>query len=94
MTRPIFEIDDLPPEPAARQDAEKLVDTMAWSAELKRIIAEFKGGDDDPLNEGEVRDLVKIIHAKIELLEGLITEEEYNERLDVKDEQAEALEES
>ncbi len=83
MTKPVFEIDDLPPEPVARPDAEKLADTMAWGAELRRIIAEFKDGDEDPLNEGEVRDLVKIIHAKIELLEGLITEEEYNERLNV-----------
>jgi hypothetical protein len=81
MTRPIFEIDDLPSEPAAKPDAEKLVDTMAWGAELKRIIDEFKDGDEGTLNEGEIRDLVKIIHAKIDLLEGLITEEEYYERL-------------
>jgi hypothetical protein len=81
MTRHIFEIDDLPPEPAANPDAEKLVDTMAWGAELKRIIAEFKDGDKGPLNEGEVLDLLKIIHAKIDLLEGLITEEGYYGRL-------------
>ncbi len=81
MTKPIFEIDDLPPEPVAKADAEKLVDTIAWGAELKSIIAEFKDGDEGPLNEGELRDLVKIIQAKIELLEGLITEEGYYGRL-------------
>ncbi len=56
---------------------------MAWGKELRRIIAEFKDGDEGPLNEDEIRDLVKIIQAKIELLEGLITEEEYDERLNV-----------
>jgi hypothetical protein len=81
MTKPIFEIDDLPSEPVARPDAEKLVDTMAWGKELRCIIAEFKDGDEVPLNEGAVRDLAKIIQAKIELLEGLITEEEYYGRL-------------
>lgn len=81
MTRPIFEIDDLPSEPIARPDAEKLVDTMAWGKELRCIIAEFKDGAEGPLNEGEVRDILKIIRAKIELLEGLITEEEYYGRL-------------
>ncbi len=83
MTRPVFEIDDLPPEPVARPDAEKLADTMAWGKELRRIIAEFKDGAEGPLNEGEIRDLVKIIQVKIELLEGLITEDEYDERLNV-----------
>lgn len=81
MTKPIFEIDDLPSEPVAKPDAEKLVDTMAWGKELRCIIAEFKDGDEGPLNEGAVRDLAKIIQAKIELLEGLITEEEYYGRL-------------
>jgi hypothetical protein len=83
MTKPVFEMDDLPPEPVARPDAEKLADNMAWGKELRYIIVEFKDGDDGPLNEDEIRDLVKIIQAKIELLEGLITEEEYDERLNV-----------
>jgi hypothetical protein len=83
MTKPVFEMDDLPSEPVARPDAEKLADTMAWGKELRRIIAEFKDGDEGPLNEDEIRDLVEIIQVKIELLEGLITEEEYDERLNV-----------
>ncbi len=81
MTKPVFEMDDLPSEPVARPDAEKLVDTMAWGKELRCIIAEFKDCDEGPLNEDEVGDLMKILRAKIELLEELITEEEYYGRL-------------
>ncbi len=83
MSKPIFETDDLPPEPIAEPNEEKLKDTMAWGTELRHIIDEFKDSDEGHLNETEVSDLVNIIRAKIELLEGLITEKEYNKRLNV-----------
>ena len=42
----------------------------------------FSKGEKDPLDGGEVEDLVKIIHAQLDFLNGNITEREYNKLLD------------
>jgi hypothetical protein len=52
-----------------------------WIEQLQPIIDEFKDGSDEPLDGDEVDSLVKILKAKINLNEGNITEEEYNEIL-------------
>ncbi len=57
---------------------------MGWlKMTLSDIIEEYKGGDDieEPLDGDDVDDLVKIIKAKINLHEGNITQEEYDEIL-------------
>ena len=57
----------------------------SWIEQLMPIINEYKDGAvDEPLDGGEVEDLCIIIQAKINLLEGNITDEEYNEILDNK----------
>ena len=60
----------------------------SWIKQLLPIIEEYRGGavsfannENEPLDGDEVDDLVKIIKAKINLHEGNITEEEYNEIL-------------
>jgi hypothetical protein len=53
----------------------------SWIEQLLPIIEEYKDGNDEPLDGDEVDNLVKIIKAKINLQEGNITEEEYNEIL-------------
>ena len=60
----------------------------SWIKQLLPIIEEYRGGavsfannENEPLDGAEVDDLVKIIKAKINLHEGNITEEEYNEIL-------------
>lgn len=57
----------------------------SWIEQLMPIINEYKdGSQDEPLDGGEVEDLCIIIQAKINLHEGNITEEEYNEILEKK----------
>lgn len=59
-----------------------------WIEQLLPIIEEYRGGavsfandENEPLDGDEVDDLCKIIKAKINLQEGNITEQEYNELL-------------
>lgn len=49
----------------------------SWIKQLEPIIEEWKGGDEEPLDGDSVERLTEIIKAKINLLEGNITEEEY-----------------
>ena len=53
----------------------------SWIEQLIPIIEEYKDGSDEPLDGDAVDDLLKIIGAKINLQEGNIDEEEYNEIL-------------
>ena len=60
----------------------------SWIEQLLPIIEEYRGGavsfandENEPLNGDEVDDLCKIIKAKINLHEGNITEQQYNEVL-------------
>jgi hypothetical protein len=49
---------------------------------LLEILAEFKGGDDEPLDGDGVERVSEIIKAKLNLFEGNITQEEYDAILD------------
>lgn len=53
----------------------------SWIEQLEPIILEYKDGDTQPLDGDEVFDLCHIIKAKINLHEGNITEEEYEQLL-------------
>ena len=60
----------------------------SWIKQLLPIIEEYRGGavsfandENEPLDGDEVDNLVKIIKTIINLHEGNITEEEYNEIL-------------
>ena len=60
----------------------------SWIEQLLPIIEEYRGGavsfandENEPLDGDEVDDLCKIIKAKINLHEGNITEQQYNEVL-------------
>ena len=60
----------------------------SWIEQLLPIIEEYRGGavsfandENEPLDGDEVDDLCKIIKAKINLQEGNITEQQYNEIL-------------
>ena len=52
-------------------------DCFAWLDELQNIIDSYKDGNDEPLDGDEVERLVLHIKAKINLMEGNITEHEY-----------------
>lgn len=52
-----------------------------WIEQLLPIIEEYKGGNDEALDGDDVDRLVDILRAKINLHEGNITEEEYNNLL-------------
>ena len=60
-----------------------LKDTMCWVELLQPIIDDFKdisfGEPDEPLDGDGVDSLVEIIKAKINLMQGNITEDEYYE---------------
>ena len=60
----------------------------SWIEQLLPIIEEYRGGavsfandENEPLNGDDVDNLCKIIKAKINLHEGNITEQQYNEIL-------------
>ena len=57
---------------------------IRWEEELKKIIAEYKAECTERLDSNDVEDLVNILRAKINYLEENITEEEYQEELNVK----------
>jgi hypothetical protein len=44
---------------------------------IQPMIDDLKDGVDEPLTERDVDGLMNVIRAKVELKEGLITEEEY-----------------
>ncbi len=52
-----------------------------WIEQLSPIIEEYKDGVFEKLDVNDVDNLCKIIKAKINLQEGNITEQEYNEIL-------------
>ena len=52
-----------------------------WTEQLVPIILEYRDGSDEPLDGDDVDRLVDILRAKINLHEGNITEEEYNNLL-------------
>ena len=54
----------------------------SWIEQLLPIINEYKDGDTTPLDGDDVDALCKIIKAKINLHEGNINEDEYNQILD------------
>lgn len=54
-----------------------------WTEQLQPIIDEYKDGDDTPLDWDSVDELAYIIKAKINLQEGNLTPEEYEERLNL-----------
>jgi len=56
----------------------------SYEEQLQPIIDEFKDGDETHLTPEEVEHLVFIIKAKINLMEGLITDKEFNDLLDKK----------
>jgi len=51
-----------------------------WLDELKVMINDYKDGNNEPLDEDETKALSKIIRAKLDYIEGNITEDEYLER--------------
>jgi hypothetical protein len=53
----------------------------AWEDELNKIIDDYKDGDKSPLDGDETEHLSKIILAKLDLIEGNITEEEYLKKI-------------
>lgn len=53
----------------------------SWETQLQPIIDEYKDGCIDPLDGDDVDNLCTIIKAKINLMEGNITQEEYNKIL-------------
>lgn len=53
----------------------------SWIKQLEPIIKEWKGVDEESLDGDSVERLTEIIEAMINLSEGNITEEEYNEIL-------------
>ena len=53
----------------------------SWIEQLLPIINEYKGDDDEPLDGDDVDRLCEVIKAKINLHQGNITEDEYNEIL-------------
>lgn len=55
-----------------------------WNKELSSILGKYKDGIKDPLNENEVDDLVDIIKAKINYMEGNITLLEYKALIEYK----------
>lgn len=57
---------------------------MSWmNLTLEQIILEYKDdyNDNVPLDGDEVNDLIRILRAKINLHEGNVTQEEYDEIL-------------
>ena len=64
-----------------RGQTKKNKDMNNWIEYLLPIIEEYKDGNNEPLDGDEVDNLLKIIGAKINLQEGNITEQEYNELL-------------
>ena len=46
--------------------------------ELREIIRLYKEGSEEPLDENEVDELIKYLKNQINLIEGNITEEEYD----------------
>lgn len=53
-----------------------------WLGLLHPIIEEYKSGCEEPLNQEEAADLANIIHLKIQLNQGIISEDHYNHQLD------------
>lgn len=52
-----------------------------WIEQLQPIIDEYKNGSNEALDGDDVYNLTHILKAKINLQEGNITEQEYNELL-------------
>ena len=52
-------------------------ENFSFFNELGIIIKEYKDGDEDPLNGDDVDRLTEIVRAKLNLIEGNITQEEY-----------------
>jgi len=61
-----------------KRNPENFVD-FAWRDELNTIIADYKERSAEPLDGDEVDNLIENLRAKINYLEGNITEEEYAE---------------
>lgn len=59
----------------------KIKAMKSWETQLQPIIDEYKDGWIDPLDGDDVDNLCTIIKAKINLMEGNITQEEYNKIL-------------
>lgn len=56
----------------------------SWEDQIQPLIDEYKAGDTDPLDGDAVDDLALILKAKINKMEGNITEEDYDNLLDNK----------
>jgi hypothetical protein len=52
-----------------------------WIKQLLPIVEDFKDGDPEPLSCEDVDNLTRIFKAKINLHEGNITQDEYNDIL-------------
>jgi len=61
-------------------DKEKIkADCFSFADELNSIIKDWKDGSDEPLDGDEVDILTEILRAKLNLIEGNITDKEYDE---------------
>jgi hypothetical protein len=55
---------------------------LQFGNELASILAIYKDGSDEPLDGDEIDSLVSILWCQLNLTEGNITEDEYNDYLD------------
>ncbi len=53
------------------------MDNFAWDNELNTILADYKDGDEEPLDGDAVDRLTEIIRAKLNFIEGNCTYDEY-----------------
>ncbi len=60
----------------------KRAEDFNWYNELERILIDYKEDWEEPLDGDEVDTLIEILRAKLNLIEGNITEEEYDKILE------------
>jgi hypothetical protein len=63
------------------REEEKWGDCVDHKAYLRPIIEYLKDGEDRSLSEDDIDGLMKVLRCKIEHLEGLISDGEYEEKL-------------
>jgi hypothetical protein len=57
------------------------VNFVDYKEYIKPMIADLKDGDTQPLTKEDIDGLMRVIRCKVEHLEGLITDDEYSEKL-------------
>lgn len=58
-----------------------MINTENWEKHLQPIIDEFNENNNEPLDGDEVARLTKVIKAKINLMQGNLTQKEYEKKL-------------